>query len=345
MIPVAQRLLNRGNNVFIGSGKEHQALFSSEIQGLKYIDFHGFSPGYSRYLPQYLYMFLSMPLLFYNVILEHFRLKRIILKNNIDIVISDNRFGLWNRNIKTVYVTHQLIIPFPGIFRSLEWTGVILHRFFIKKYDFCFIPDLPGDINVSGRLSHCARQMKNVRFIGILSRFSDNHTPAPGTKGFLHNTLILSGPEPQRRMLRMKISEALKGSNYPLVILEGKPGIKFESSESDNIISYNHLLESRMKEIITGSEAIIARSGYTSVMELISLNCSALLIPTPGQTEQEYLADHLSKKGWFSSVSQKDITSGMILPEKNASWPTDLVEKSNILFERALDELLNEQNK
>ena len=187
------------------------SLFRNELPGLSYIKFTGFKPGYSRFLPQYLVLLLKTPLLLYHIILEHFRLKRIIREHAIDIVISDNRFGLWNRKITTAYVTHMPLIPLPKPIKFLEFFGILLHRAVIKKYSLCFIPDLPGELNVSGRLSHGIKLPDNVRYTGILSRFN---TTWPATQEnpikFQHNTVILSGPEPQREILKQKLAGLLK---------------------------------------------------------------------------------------------------------------------------------------
>jgi len=342
MIPLARKLLERNYNVITGAGKEHQALFRNELPGVTYIDFPGFRPGYSRYIPQYIFLLMKTPFLFYHILAEHVKLKRIIRDFKIDLVISDNRFGLWNRRIKSVYVTHLPIIPLPENLRFLEWIGILFHRFFMKKYSLCFIPDLPGDMNLSGRLTHQVKLPANTRFIGILSRFSD--MPQSGDKKFTfpHITVILSGPEPQRGILRKKLADILEQRDPPAVILEGKPGIPDEPSGSEKIISYNHLPSYEMQDMIKGSDSIITRSGYTSVMELISLSCSALLIPTPGQTEQEYLAGYLSGKGWFTAVSQKQLDRDIILPPVKALWTSDIIDESRELLEKALDELLDQ---
>lgn len=341
MIPLARRLQERNYNVIIGSGKTHQAMFRNELPGLTYIDFPGFNPGYSRFLPQYISILLKTPFLLYHILAEHRRVKRIINEKKIDIIISDNRFGLWSRRIKSVYITHQFVIPFPGNFRFLEWTGILFHRFIIKKYSFCFIPDLPGGLNLSGRLSHGVRLPGNTRYIGLMSRFSGRPQPGENKFRFPHNTVILSGPEPQRGILRQKLIEILNNREPPSVFLEGKPGDSVEISKSENITSYNHLPADEMHDMITGSTGIIARSGYTSVMELISLNCSALLIPTPGQPEQEYLADYLSSKGWFSKVPQNRLNEDTILTSGKALWTSEIIDESRELLEKALDELLN----
>jgi UDP-N-acetylglucosamine:LPS N-acetylglucosamine transferase len=183
---------------------------------------------------------------------------------------------------------------------------------------------------------------ENTRFIGILSRFSGRSHSGENKFKFPHNTVILSGPEPQRGILRQKLIEILKHREPPTVILEGKPGISDGTSKSENIISYNHLAADEMQDMITGSLSIFTRSGYTSIMELISMNCSALLIPTPGQTEQEFLAKHLSAKGWFNAVSQSKLSADTALPSGKALWTSEIIDESRELLEKALDELLNQ---
>jgi len=343
MIPLVRELQEMNQNVFIGGGDEQLSLFRSELPGLSFIKFPGFKPGYSRFLPQYIPLLFKTPLLLYHIILENYRLKKIISQHNINIVISDNRFGLWNRKIKTVYVTHMPLVPLPRLFRSLEFIGIRLHRFIIKKYSFCYIPDLPGELNISGRLSHGIKLPVNVRYIGILSRFSD---PEPSIKNdrkkSTYNTVILSGPEPQRGILKEKLVNLLKESKSKVVILEGRPSENSEIIRSDDLTFYNHLTASEMKEILSGSEYIIARSGYSTIMDLISLGCSALLIPTPGQPEQEYLAEYLAGKGWFSYVKQSGLGRGLQFPLTELKEQEKITEQSRILLKAVLNELLEE---
>jgi hypothetical protein len=344
MIPLASRLRIMNNRVFIGAGEKHLALFRNEIPGLTCLSFPGFSPGYSRWLPQFLALLLKMPLLLYHIIREHYGLKKIIRENAIDIIISDNRFGLWNKKARTVYVTHMPVIPLPKPLHFLEFIGIMLHRAVIKRYDFCFIPDLPGDLNVSGRLSHGISLPGNVRYIGLLSRFTEiradeNKDPA----GFPHNTIILSGPEPQRSILYQKLFEVIKDKEPFTVILGGQPDKNTGMESINNTIFYNHLPAAEMKAVISGSKNIITRSGYTVIMELISLNCSALLIPTPGQTEQEYLATYLQEKGWFAFIPQNKINEGLPIQPVQPAWTNEIMEQSKLLLEKALKELTEKE--
>ncbi|MBA4322427.1 MAG: hypothetical protein C0408_06365 [Odoribacter sp.] len=338
MVPLARRLQELNHNIFFGSGEEHLTFFKSEVPGATYIHFPGFRIRYSRYLPQYLIILIKSPLLLYNSVLEHSRLKKIIRDYNIDIVISDNRFGLWNSGIKTVFITHQLRIPFPQPFRFLEIIALQVTRLIIKKYSLCFIPDLGGELNVSGSLSHGFRLPENARYAGILSRF-EGQFPDCNSKSE-KCTVILSGPEPQRSILKQKLTNILLSKGNPAVILEGKPGNTKESNTIKNIVYFNHLSSIETMKLLKESETIISRAGYTTIMELISLGRSAWLIPTPGQTEQEYLAKYLSEKGWFGSIKQKELDNNITIPSDSLKMPSGIVEESKRLLEIALEELL-----
>ncbi len=346
MIPVASILREKNYNVIIASGEEHLSLFRNELPGLTYINFSGFKPRYSKILPQYLSLFLKIPVLLYHILAEHYKIKKIIAEYDVDIIISDNRFGLWNRKITTVYVTHMPLIPFPPSLKFFEPVGIFLQRQIIKKYSFCFIPDLPGDLNLSGRLAHGFKLPDNVRYIGILSRFADHlDSIDENNVKFRHNTVILSGPEPQREIFKQKIVALLKNREPVTIIFEGKPGNRGEIARNGNITFYNHLPARRMKEMILSSDSIITRAGYTTIMELVSLNCTALIIPTSGQTEQEYLAEYLSEKGWFRTVSQDEIKEGLILRNDKPLLQVELNRQSSILLNDALKELLEKIHK
>jgi UDP:flavonoid glycosyltransferase YjiC (YdhE family) len=342
MIPVAGKLREKGNNVIIASGEEHLALFRTEFPGIACISFPGFKPLYSSYLPQYIYLLFKIPSLIRHIIAEHKMLKRIIAEYAIDIVISDNRFGLWNRKIISVYVTHMPLIPLPKKFRFAEPLGILLHRMIINQYTFCFIPDLPGDLNLTGRLSHSLNLPANVRYIGILSRFNAANHGKP-VKLFM-NAVILSGPEPQKEILKQKLLGLFRGKAFKTVIFEGKPAKGTGHEIHGNIISYSHLSSKEMEEIIAASENIISRSGYSTIMELVSMGRTAMIIPTPGQTEQEYLADYLSAKGWFDTIAQSEIKSDFLYNSGNQAWTEEINVQSCNLLDSALQELLEKHH-
>jgi uncharacterized protein (TIGR00661 family) len=340
MIPLAEKLRDQNYNIIFGAGEKHLAFIRGELPGLDYINFPGFRPAYSRFLPQYIVLLSQIPVIIYHLISEHIRLKKIIKDYSINIVISDNRFGLWNKKIPTVYITHQPLIPFPRLFSFLEFTGAYLHRIIIRKYTFCFIPDLPGDINLTGRLSHSIKLPENTRFTGILSRFAglpaSTNVPPPDAGQI---AVILSGPEPQRGILEKKLTDILKLKDYQVVILGGKPGSQSGMTSDGNIKRYDLLHRQAMKDVISGSGTIISRSGYTTIMELVSLCRSAILIPTPGQTEQEYLSRYLAGKGLFSAIPQKKLNYTVSFLPRKSGWNDEIVVQSGILLDKALKEL------
>ena len=344
MIPLAVKLSRMGHNLMIGSGPEHIAFFQKETDGLKYINFRGFRIKYSAWMPQYIIILLNIPILIYHIIREHYYLKGIIKKHSVDIVISDSRPGLWNRRIITVFVSHIPGIPMPHGLKIIQKAGFIIGRFILNRYNYFFIPDLPGDINLSGSLSHGVRLTSNARFIGLLSRFSGSvnnraNNVLPGTC-----TVILSGPEPQRTILRRHAEEFLLSKKYIVRVLGGKPEGPLKTNVKGNIEYISHLTSEEMGKVIRMSELIITRSGYTTLMELVTLGKSALIVPTPGQPEQEYLAVYLGGKGWFLAERQEnlDALGEIILPEP--LWPANMISSSEELLNIALAELLEKNH-
>jgi UDP-N-acetylglucosamine transferase subunit ALG13 len=342
MVPLARKLTDMGHNVIIGSGSEHLEFFRKELPGINCVCFPGFSIRYSSWLPQYLIILLNSPVFILSTIKEHRQLKKIISDLSVDIVISDSRPGLWNNSVKTVFVTHMLRIPLPRWASFAEKSGIFSTKRMIRKFTFCFIPDLEKGNDLSGKLSHDIELPGNSRYIGILSRFRRQNPSGAQSLYSYFCTVILSGPEPQRSIMKQKMTELLRLKGEQSVILEGKPGAVPEKRTDGNITYLSHLPASEMRELIIASRYIVSRSGYTTLMELASLGKKAVIIPTPGQTEQEYLAGYLSEKGWFDSLSQSRL-EGDIFTEHNCSViPEDIGEKSEKLLEIALRELLEE---
>jgi UDP-N-acetylglucosamine:LPS N-acetylglucosamine transferase len=157
--------------------------------------------------------------------------------------------------------------------------------------------------------------------------------------------VILSGPEPQREILKQKLVAILKDKEPHTIMFEGKPGKSGDTNSDGNITFYYHQPAPIMKEIIETSDNIISRSGYTTIMELVSLNSTALIIPTPGQTEQEYLAEYLSGKGWFCTQIQSKINAENLICPGRSVLHTEINRQSKILLTGALNELLEKQHR
>jgi hypothetical protein len=339
MIPLALALQRRGCEVVFAADPPLLRMVGMELPGITLIEIPGLRIRYSRLLPQYVCIFMQLPVLAASAVRDHRVLRRLAAEIRPEVIISDNRFGFWHKDIFSVYVTHQVRIAFPGFIRWLEPVAAWLHRIIIKRYDLCLVPDYPGEENLSGKLSHGKKLPRNVVFKGPLSRFEvsdivplspfpgnhdtvfawlSGHDPISGSaagpghastcppdiatfRDQPYACLILSGPEPQHSLLLEKVAESFK--TFPLVVLSAVPvkSRRHSGAEIRLIISAD---TATMRDVITGASMVIARSGYTSVMELASLGKGAVLIPTPGQTEQEYLGRHLDGRYGFITLQQ-----------------------------------------
>ncbi|MBE0667847.1 MAG: glycosyl transferase family 28, partial [Bacteroidales bacterium] len=157
MIPVALELRRRGHEIVFAADSSVLTMLASELPDITVINIPGVRIRYFRHLPQYLSILLHLPHIVAASVREHFALRKLAGMLQPDIIISDNRFGFYHKKIFSVYVTHMIRIPFPSPCRFLEPVGALIHRKVIERFDLCLIPDFPGEINLSGRLSHGIR--------------------------------------------------------------------------------------------------------------------------------------------------------------------------------------------
>ncbi len=311
-IPVIQRLISKGHEVTIAASGRSLALLKLEFPNLVAVEFPGFSPEYSANGTMTLKMVGLIPLFIKNLFVEHSELKKLILQLRIDVVISDNRYGLWNKNVKSILIIHQLNIQAPPSIRFLEPFLFLINRVMMGRFNECWIPDFPGPENLSGKLSHSRRIDNSSFYVGPLSRFIHEVSVKATEKNEI--LVILSGPEPQRNILEDKILAQLKNLTFKAVVICGKPEAVQSKVQSGRITIMVHATTTEMEEFIRNSELVICRSGYTTIMDLAAIGGKALFIPTPGQTEQEYLA-HIHKQNgsaWY--VSQNDLDLSRDIP-------------------------------
>lgn len=302
-IPVIKELLKAKNEVIIAADKLPLNLLKEEFPELESVKFPSFQISYPRGKFLVFKLLIQSPKILFGIIKEHKHLKKLIAKSKADIIISDNRFGCWNKKIKSIYITHQVMVKMPKGFQFIEYFGYLIHRFFINKYDECWIPDWEGKNNLSGDLSHKYKTPVNAHFISPLSRFDGEQNHSLVKKYDI--VCILSGPEPQRTIFEEILISQISKSNFKAIIVRGQPG-KITLENSTNIEFVNHLPTKQMAETIQQSKLVICRSGYSSIMDLVALNKKAILVPTPGQTEQEYLAEHLKNHKLFEMVKQDE---------------------------------------
>ncbi|HHM21371.1 MAG TPA: hypothetical protein ENJ20_05045 [Bacteroidetes bacterium] len=155
--------------------------------------------------------------------------------------------------------------------------------------------------NLSGLLSHGTPMDKKVKYIGAISRME-----IFPTKKKYNIVAVISGPEPQRTMLEKAFIGQAKKLPYICLVIQGKPEEDKRFFINKNIEVISCLTSEELNRAILSSDLFVGRSGYSSIMDLAKLGKPALFIPTPGQTEQEYLAELYVRSGIFYAQKQND---------------------------------------
>jgi len=289
-IPIIRHLIDEGHTVVIGGCGRSLILLQKEFPFLKSIELKGFSPSYSRSLNLILHLLILLPQFFRTILSEHRELNKLIDLYHFDCVISDNRYGLWNKKTRNILITHQLMIKTPGWLRIAEYFIYRVSRILISRFDECWIPDYKEAPGLSGDLSHKHPLPENARFIGSLSRFHQNESASLNESGESKITAVISGPEPQRSIFEDLLIRQLTFLNLPATIISGKPESEKVAVINGNLTVQPYLTTEALKSLLAASALIICRSGYSSIMDLEAIHAKALFVPTPGQTEQLYLA-------------------------------------------------------
>ncbi len=295
-VPIIRRLLNEGNEVIVALDGFPLQFIKAQFPNIQTIEYKSYPVRYSKGKSQVLAMLFLLPKLVFYGIKEHRWLDKTIEDEFIDMVISDNRFGLWSRKVHSIYITHQVMIKMPLFLRIFEKIGYKIHKFIIEKYDECWIPDYASQKNLSGDLSHKYFLPFNARFIGTLSRFDKNNTIEENATYKI--VVIISGVEPQRSIFENKMIEKYRNSLDKTAILQGLPSEIQNNQQHGNVELISHLSDEEFIALLKGCEEIICRTGYSTIMDLEVLGVlhKAVFYPTEGQTEQEYLAQFHTKK-------------------------------------------------
>lgn len=212
---------------------------------------------------------------------EHKWLHNWISEEKIDLVVSDNRYGFYHKNTKSILLTHQLNLPLPWPASIIADTTLAKY---VKPFDEVWVPDFAEENNLSGKLSHPSFHPQ-THYIGPLSRFSKREVQAK-REGML---VLISGPEPERSRFQQTMLAWMKDRGRQGTLVCGQPQFQLAFREKD-ISIVPHLRDEALAQAILSAEVIVCRSGYSTLMDLHALGRKAYLMPTPGQREQEYLA-------------------------------------------------------
>jgi hypothetical protein len=311
-VPIIKELLANDCDVWLAGDSTQEVLLRSEFPNLPFLSLPGYDIEYLKTPVGLLWkLILQAPRIISSIKAENRWLNRIIKIHGIDGMISDNRFGLYHSYAPCVFVTHQLNIKSP----LGKWNERLLQKWnykYINRFKECWVPDLAGENNLAGELSHPSIPPRvPVKYIDPLSRFEKGEIQE--VEGRL--LFILSGPEPQRTILENKIINEVSRYARTASIVRGLPSSQSVIPSTGMIKVYNHLSASELNQEIEKADWVIGRSGYSTVMDLAKLQKKSILIPTPGQTEQEYLAQFLFQRKAAYTVGQKEFFLNPVLGE------------------------------
>ncbi|RNC87777.1 MAG: glycosyltransferase [Winogradskyella sp.] len=310
-IPLINALIEHNFEPIIASDGSALELLKKEFPNLLAFELPSYDISYSKKPGRFkLKLLKTSPHILRTIRREKSVIKQLVKKESISGVISDNRFGVRDKSIPSVYITHQLNV----LSGRTTWISSKLHQNIIKKFDQCWVPDLDSNTNLSGDLGRPKQKIKNVKYIGTLSRFEKEKLDKT-----IDILVVLSGPEPQRTQLEKKLLLELKNKKENIVFIRGMVEDKQKITYLGNITLYNYMTSKKLEHAINSSNLIISRSGYTTIMDLAKLGKKAVFIPTPGQFEQLYLAEKLNENLIAPSFEQDTITSSDLKVHPNYS--------------------------
>ncbi|MBA6151591.1 glycosyltransferase [Gelidibacter maritimus] len=330
-IPIIRALIAHNFTPILASDGAALTLLVKEFPDLEALALPSYNITYAKkghYLK--LKIFKDSPKILRTIRKEHNEIQKIVKTHAIDGIISDNRFGIFHKDVPSVFITHQLRV----LSGSTTWLSSMLHQKTIKRFDECWVPDNFGPYNLSGKMGHIDDSKLNIKYIGILSRFEKKSSE------IMYDIMVLlSGPEPQRTILENKLLEEFKKHQGKVLFVKGVVEDEQRIEESGNLTIYNFMTTDLLEKSINSSRLVVARSGYTTIMDLAKLKKKAFFIPTPGQFEQYYLAKRMQDNHLAPFCKQNDFNLKKLEAIDNYKGLSIIENSSNFkelfhLFER-----------
>src|SRR5690606_13577563 len=233
-IPIVYALLEEGFDPVLASDGESLLLLRKEFPKLEWFElpsYHITYPRQGRFMR--IHFMLKSPLMLKAIIAEYNALSSFISSDgSVAGIISDNRLGCFSKKVLSAYVTHQLQL----LSGSTSKITSRVHHFFIKRYSECWVPDTKEPGNLTGEMSVSKKYNKPVKYVGPLSRFMKRK--ADKSYDLL---VLLSGPEPQRRLLEEILLMELKGYEGRILFIRGKVDAESTVEEKGKMTILNYL--------------------------------------------------------------------------------------------------------
>jgi len=303
-LPIIRKLLKENHNITIISNGRSLDLLKKELKDeVNYKDI----PDYPQLLSRNAKQFMAKSIIYWPLFIKRIesgliKLAEILKERKYNLIISDSRYDIYNKKIPSFFISHQMRIMNPLRIKIFESGSELFNQFFFKRFVKVIVPDYRED-GLSGDLSHNLKRIdeNSIHYIGPLSDFKKRKVNKD-----IDYLISISGPEPQRSMLENKLISQCEVLEGRIVVTLGKTEEKLKIKKK-NITTYTFLSKKEREELLNRSKIVISRSGYSTIMDLAVIKTKALLIPTPGQIEQEYLSRYHNKLGTFFSVNQQNI--------------------------------------
>lgn len=277
-IPIIEKLVEAGHSVYIGTDGDASLVLKNRFPKLIHYSFASLEIKY------YKWFFIGLIFQMYKLVKWYYNdrklFKKIQAAHDFDVILSDCRPGVYEKNKFSILVISQPNPIVPWYFVPIVIKSIL--NLFIKRYNELWLPDVSGEMNLSGKLIHISSHVKH-RFIGFCSAISPRRLNESNTAKIL---AIVSGPEPFRTNFINDLVHKLPDEN--VLIIGGKPQGYHETNKFKSYLKSDDLATE-----IASADVIISRGGYSSLMDFAGFNKKLILVPTPGQTEQEYLATRL----------------------------------------------------
>jgi UDP:flavonoid glycosyltransferase YjiC (YdhE family) len=297
-IPIIEALQANGFTPIIASDGVALEMLRKEFPHLIALELPSYDIEYAKNGANFKWKMLkSMPRMIDAVLAEKKQVKKWVREYNLTGIISDNRLGVFNKKVYSVFVTHQLNV----LSGNTTWFSSKIHQQAIRKFDECWVPDWEEKPNLTGKLGHSKDADFPIKYLGPLSRLTKQKLPKK-----YDLMIILSGPEPQRGMLEQNLREMVPDYEGEVIFIRGKVESKQKKEQYGHVTYYNFMTTGELQQTFNESQLVLCRSGYTTIMDLARLGKKAFFIPTPGQYEQEYLAKKLQRDGLVPYASQDD---------------------------------------
>ncbi|WP_299777809.1 glycosyltransferase [uncultured Formosa sp.] len=299
-IPIINQLITNHFTPVIASDGIALALLKKEFPTIETVELPAYDITYAKKGHFFkLKLLKDSPKLIKAIKAEKKATKAIIETHNIDGIISDNRLGVHSKKIPSVFITHQLQV----LSGNTTWLSTKMHQHIIEKFNQCWVPDHENEPSLSGKLSHMKGIEIPLKYLGPLSRFERQNVER--TYDIM---ILLSGPEPQRTFLEEKLLEIFKTDSRRILCVRGVIEKEQNTTTEGNLTITNFMTGKALENALNASEFVLSRSGYTTVMDLSVLGKKSFFIPTPGQFEQEYLAERLDKLKLVPYCKQSEFT-------------------------------------